>query len=420
LVCILAHRTEALLIQPDEWCYHLLTFGLPTALKLTGPYHLSDPTAFTLAAENGWVNWKPPIFGGTRRHFLKEAASRVYEDKIANTYAKISTRDVQRQQSKLRIQKHIHELQHRKNNGEPRLMVRQSQERPMSDWDTVIRNLTRPRVPSSSRSISPPPNDIVSHIPNTRSGAEYVRRLSASVSELPAARTLSPLPRTVAQPLLPTPPPSTVPSNRDRYSQAMSMPSIEEPSPSPPRRIVAQPLLPSPSVSTMSNRDLYTLPSMPSPPLHTVAQPLLPTPSPSTAPNSRDWYCYSTGTSMPSIEEHPAHRQSHEDTPPELPSLSHPAFRQPPLSYQQSHSRDNSDHSQSSSREGEQAAFQQHEQQRHIHGSDRHENTADKAIYRIVEMGFTAEQAREALRMTDLGTGLRVDRAVELLLSRQS
>jgi hypothetical protein len=297
-------------------------------------------------------------------------------------------------------------------------MVRQSQERPMSDWDTVIRNLTRPPIPTPSRNNSPPPNNVVSNL--QPGGGEYMRRLSASVSELPAARTPSPPRRTVAQPLLPTPPPSTVPSNRDRYSQAMSMPSIGEQPPSPPRRTVAQPLLPSPSVSTMSNRDLYTVSSMPSPPRRTVAQPLLPTPSPSTAPNSRDWYRYSTGTSMPSIEEHPAHRQSREDTPPELPSLSHPAFRQPLSSYPQTHSRDNSDHSQSSTREGEQSAFQQHEQQRHIYGSDRHENTADKAIYRIVEMGFTAEQAREALRMTDLGTGLRVDRAVELLLSRQS
>jgi hypothetical protein len=33
-------------------------------------------------------------------------------------------------------------------------------------------------------------------------------------------------------------------------------------------------------------------------------------------------------------------------------------------------------------------------------------------------MGFTHEEAKEALRMTDLGDGLKVDRAVELLLSR--
>lgn len=47
---------------------------------------------------------------------------------------------------------------------------------------------------------------------------------------------------------------------------------------------------------------------------------------------------------------------------------------------------------------------------------DASENSADKAIFRIVEMGFTPEQARRALRMTDMGDGLRVDRAVELLL----
>lgn len=43
-------------------------------------------------------------------------------------------------------------------------------------------------------------------------------------------------------------------------------------------------------------------------------------------------------------------------------------------------------------------------------------NTAERAIFRIVEMGFTAEQARHALMTTDMGDGLRVDRAVELLL----
>jgi hypothetical protein len=67
----------------------------------------------------------------------------------------------------------------------------------------------------------------------------------------------------------------------------------------------------------------------------------------------------------------------------------------------------------------EHTAFHQHAAQRSIYGSESHENTAEKAIYRIVEMGFTTEQAREALRTTDLGTGLRVDHAVELLLSRQ-
>ncbi|KKY13832.1 putative f-box domain protein [Diplodia seriata] len=45
-------------------------------------------------------------------------------------------------------------------------------------------------------------------------------------------------------------------------------------------------------------------------------------------------------------------------------------------------------------------------------------NSAERAIFRIVEMGFTADEAKFALMKTDAGDGLRVDRAVELLLSR--
>ncbi|KAG9185286.1 hypothetical protein G6011_07830 [Alternaria panax] len=150
----------------DEWIYHLLTFGLATVFKLTGPYHHSDPKAFNIAAENGWVHWKPPVLDGTRQHFLKEAARRVYEDKIAHTYAKISIRDVQRQQSKIRIQKHINELQHRKKSGERRPMIRMSQERPMSEWDTVIRNLTRPPPPPQGPGI-----EIITHVPALRSAS---------------------------------------------------------------------------------------------------------------------------------------------------------------------------------------------------------------------------------------------------------
>ena len=44
------------------------------------------------------------------------------------------------------------------------------------------------------------------------------------------------------------------------------------------------------------------------------------------------------------------------------------------------------------------------------------EDTSERAVSAIVEMGFSAAQAKEALRATDLGDGLRVDRAVELLL----
>jgi len=271
-----------------------------------------NATPFKVACQHGWNKWTPPAFGGTRRTFLKEAASRVYEDKIAHTYATTSTRDIQRQISKARQQQYVAELRERRNDNLELPVIRMSQERPMSEWSTVIGNLTRPR--SSRR---PSGSDIASNVPTMRSA--LAQELTASIAELPATPPASPPRRIVAQPLLPSPPPSTVPSVRDRSS-----------------------------IATMS---------------------------------------------MPPICENSTYRASI----PRMPSLScHPAFRHqqpsPPM---------------------------QHPTQREILASQPYENTAEKAIYRIVEMGFTAEQAKEALRMTDLGDGLRVDRAVEMLICRE-
>ncbi|KAF2848845.1 hypothetical protein T440DRAFT_148645 [Plenodomus tracheiphilus IPT5] len=335
----------------DEWCNYLLTFGLSTVLDLSVLCQDQVNSAFTLAAQKGLVNWKPPVFGRSRRKFLSEATSRIYEDKIAHTYAKLSTREVQRQQSKLRIQRHISELRYRKNTGERGPMISMDEERPMSEWDTVISNLTR-LPPTQSAA-----NNIVTYIPSLRSA--NASKLSIPLAELATSRTPSPIPRLTAQPLLPSPPPSTVPSINNRYSIA---------------------------------------------------------------------------TSMPPIDEHPAHRRH--NTVPTMPALTqHPFYRSrapadiqiQPHPHHQSHHRQNSadslySHTSSksnSSSSPHSAAFAQHPQQLHIYGSGSHENTADKAIYRIVEMGFTAEEAKEALRLTDAGDGLRVDGAVELLLRRQ-
>ena len=125
---------------------------------------------------------------------------------------------------------------------------------------------------------------------------------------------------------------------------------------------------------------------------------------------------------MPSIIEHPAFlTQSHM---PQLPFPDHPAFRsqRPHPARKEIEISFSGRGSSDSERSGSIAyhpAFQQHQAQADIFDSPAHENTADKAIWRIVEMGFTNEEAKEALRKTDLGDGLRVDRAVELLLSRQ-
>lgn len=44
------------------------------------------------------------------------------------------------------------------------------------------------------------------------------------------------------------------------------------------------------------------------------------------------------------------------------------------------------------------------------------ESTVERAVRKITDMGFSEAQAKRALRMTDMGDGLRVDRAVDLLL----
>jgi hypothetical protein len=48
------------------------------------------------------------------------------------------------------------------------------------------------------------------------------------------------------------------------------------------------------------------------------------------------------------------------------------------------------------------------------------EDTSAVAVQKIVDMGFSAAQAAEALKVTDMGDGLRVDRAVDLLLRQRS
>lgn len=329
-----------------------------------------DANPFKTAAQQGWTNWAPPVFGGSRRNFLKEATSRVYEDKIARTYAAISTRDIQRNLSKQRAEKHIIELRNLKTNGLQLPMIRMSQERPMSEWSTVIGSLNR--EPPADR------NNIVSYVPTIRSA--LASELAASVVELPTSRTPEPSHsrsssprRTTAQPLLPTPPPSTVPSSRDRNSIAMSMPAIEE------HPAYRQQRLDTPAVPSLSSHPAFR---------HR---------NPATAPYQENIY------PTPAHNYKHSHSQSHSNSNSQ--------------SYVGSHSRGSSGHS-TASTERSHPAFQQHATQHCIFASAAHENTAEKAIYRIVEMGFTPEQAREALRMTDLGDGLRVDRAVELLLSR--
>jgi Holliday junction resolvasome RuvABC DNA-binding subunit len=60
--------------------------------------------------------------------------------------------------------------------------------------------------------------------------------------------------------------------------------------------------------------------------------------------------------------------------------------------------------------------YHQHLLQRDLSQADPAEDCVDKAVHQLVAIGFTAVQAREALRRTTTRDGLRVDWAVELLL----
>lgn len=228
-----------------------------------------------------------------------------------------------------------------------------------------------------------PENNLTSHIPSFRPTSAIAQEISTHISELPATEITS---------------------------QALLAPLVTQ---SATQRTVAQPLLPTPSSSVVSGPR--------SSPRRIVAQPLLPTPSGSTTSGTRDRTSIAT-SAMPSIVEHPVFLAQ---SPQQVSLLDHPAFRSqhPQAAWKEidtnRSSRGSSDSERSSPAQVAHPVFHQHPAQVDIFDSPAYENTAGKAIHRIMEMGFTAKQARDALRITDAGDGLRVDRAVELLLSRQ-
>lgn len=64
----------------EEWTYHLLTLAPSTVLDITSP---TSPNAATFAhaRSRGYTTWTPPTV--SRATFLKEAVSRVYQEKIS-------------------------------------------------------------------------------------------------------------------------------------------------------------------------------------------------------------------------------------------------------------------------------------------------------------------------------------------------
>ena len=330
---------------------------LPEDENATVEDTFASPSALALAKENGWIDWTPPVAGGSRSNFLKEPLARLYEERIA---AAFSASEEQERQAKsqemkevrrLRGQGHAEELKLRKRSIESQKSSDSNEggrrsgwrdERPMSDWDLVISRLARSSKQSSATSDAAP-------------------RQLTMISSVDLEKELAVVdgrstPETAVSAL-------SVPQHRyDKYTP--SVPSSVSSSSTSPRM---RPLPPSPFNLNFASASV-------SPP---------------------------TSSGIPSVYD------------------IHPALRS------QMHSRDMSSDSRttySSSSASEAAlsrASMQHPAQTQLTyapGADLAANSADRAVSRIVEMGFTVDQAKRALRVTDMGDGLRVDRAIEMLL----
>jgi hypothetical protein len=310
----------------EEWYYYILTLGLDAIVEIADDVVSEESTAFEKAQRKGWMKWTPPPEKHTRANFLKDAVSRVYEEKISNTLAiNAPQREEMRDITRERIQGHAAEIKLRKRAGDLKL-IRMSQERPMSDWTNVMQVLDangEPAFPLSPRSAG--------------YGSRSHSRRNSSLSDA------------------------------DNGTNAGGTATFRE------ERIVEE-------EEPNSAQEHETVRSV---------------------QHTRFESSSSIASSAPAGSFDP--------------SSVHPLLRANATSTEMPRERRPSEHSRNSSH----SADHQHPRQYSMDDeSDPAENTADKAIFRIVEMGFTAEEAKHALRVTDMGDGLRLDRAVELLLRR--
>jgi hypothetical protein len=250
-------------VTVEEWHCYLLTLGLPPILELASHISIDASTAFSTAHQNCWTEWSPPMMGGSRSPFLREAVARLYEEKICETF---SPQQVQMQEMRSIRRKRgasfaTEMRERRKLSGNSVHSFRS--ERPISGWEGVMNKVDA--------------------------------------------------------------------SPQQEVFDGSSSPTI----------VVRQP-----SIALLKRTPPIAAPAHAAPAL---AQQFNPAPPP------------------------------YEDR----------------------------------------RASWQHPLQRALQDEDPGANSAEKAIFRIVEMGFTPEEAKGALKITDMGDGLKIDRAIEYLLRQQ-
>ena len=161
----------------EEWTYHLMTLAPPTVLDVTSP---TSPTASTFAhaRSRGYTDWTPPAI--SRATFLKEAVSRVYQEKIAEVHtnsapssprANITTPSIESSTTppnldegpvnesiaaRWRCARHAAEIRAKRNDPNFSALPH-SEERPMSEYPNVLAKLDArdmPPVPTHRATLS--------------------------------------------------------------------------------------------------------------------------------------------------------------------------------------------------------------------------------------------------------------------------
>lgn len=152
----------------EEWTYYLLALAPPTVLDVTSP---TSPTAatFAYARSRGYTAWSPPPMGASRATFLKEAVSRVYQEKIIQRHPTVNITSALNRSStapsplleeilvtRQRIAAHGAEIRAKRKDPAFKAML-PSEERPMSTFPDVMSRLENsPGISESSPSTATP------------------------------------------------------------------------------------------------------------------------------------------------------------------------------------------------------------------------------------------------------------------------
>ncbi|KAF1991375.1 hypothetical protein K402DRAFT_416690 [Aulographum hederae CBS 113979] len=400
----------------EEWQSYILTLGLSALLDLAQSATSKNPTAaFQTAAQNGWTTWQPPRHGGSRSIFLKEAASRVYEEKIAAAFSTVQqNRQEMKEINRQRAASHAAELRLRKQEGQGANWetISMSNDRPMSEWSAVMNTLGSPVAAQNQ------PAGLIH--PALRGSISSTRRPTTASTDTNVQVPRNPY----AQKPLPASPGSSVSSlstpTHGSTPHTNDLPSATSPFSPAITLTPATGMFPHGVVSPQTSQQFQSIQSVPQEYHHEHQQrymyqqaPAVPMQTltmqhqqaaqqsffqPSHRRNSSGG---SSSVSRPVTSHGPTQLQQQQRTPPRTPSP-HLNYPGPPSTMPPSPHR------------------VQHPLQTAMSSdADPATNSADRAVFRIVEMGFTAEEARRALMCTDMGDGLRVDRAVELLLRRE-